>query len=254
MESCLANSERRTEVLFTDDPVLIVSRLMACWVPAIIATPVWGYISTRYRTIREPMLAGFIFFTAGVVGLSTLQPGQSISAIAFSVLLGIGIGAPIILVIVGVQLSTPHRLIATATSATTSARAIAGSVFSAIYATAVNTRLAEYLPKYIANAAVAAGLPATSIPDFVGALVEGNTAALGEIQGVSPEIVAQGVLALQHAYVDAIRVVFIIAAPFGAVACIGCYFLGDLKQTMNYHVDAPVEKLEVKLEDHKGTA
>jgi hypothetical protein len=44
-----------------------------------------------------------------------------------------------------------------------------------------------------------------------------------------------------------------IAAPFGALACIACFFLGDMKAVMNYHVDAPVEDLHAK-HHHEGQA
>ncbi|KAK5325610.1 hypothetical protein LTR93_003830 [Exophiala xenobiotica] len=240
-----------SQILFTTDPVLIVARSQACWIPAIFSTLLWGYISTRYRTIREPLLIGFVFLTAGLIGLATIQPGQSASAIAFSCLAGIGVGAPLILVVTGVQLSTPHSLIATATACTTSSRAVAGAIFSAIYAAAFNTRLKEYLPKYIAKAALAAGLPASSLPAFILALSEGDgPAAFAKIPGISPTIVAQGARALQQAFADSIRVVFIIGAPFGVVACIACWFLGDLRDTMDYRVDAPIEELHAKRDRH----
>ncbi|KAH8886238.1 putative siderophore iron transporter [Thozetella sp. PMI_491] len=235
-----------TETLFTTDPVLIVARSQACWIPAICSTFIWGYASTRFQTIREPLLIGFVFFTAGLVGLATIQPGQSVNAIAFACLAGIGVGAPLILVVTGVQLSTPHRLIATATACTTSSRAIAGAIFSAIDAAAFNSRIKNYLVDYVANAASAAGLPASSLAGFITALTEGDTAALVTVPGVTPTIIEQGVSALQQAYADSIRIVFVIAVPFGAAACIACWFLGDLRDTMNYRVDAPVENL------HKG--
>ncbi|KIW97424.1 uncharacterized protein Z519_01008 [Cladophialophora bantiana CBS 173.52] len=235
-----------SQVLFTTDPVLIVARLQACWIPAIFSTVFWGYTSTRFRTIREPLLIGFVLFTSGLVGLSTIQPGQSVNAIAFSCLTGIGFGAPLILIVTGVQLSAPHKLIATATACTTSSRAIAGAVFSGINAAAFNTRLKNYLPKYVAKAALAAGLPTASLPAFIQALTEGDTAALAQVSGVTSTIIAKGVRALQQAFADSLRIVFIIAVPFGVVACIACWFLGDLRETMNYRVDAPVEELHAQ--------
>jgi hypothetical protein len=50
----------------------------------------------------------------------------------------------------------------------------------------------------------------------------------------------------EQVYADGVRVVYIIAAPFGVLAWIACFFLGDLKETTNYHVDAPVEDLHAK--------
>ena len=233
----------RAKALFTEDPVLVVALLQPCWVASIFASIVWGYLSTKFRTIREPLLVSFTIFTGGLIGLTTIRPDGLGAAIASSAIFGIGFGGPLVLVVTGVQLSTPHRWIATATACTTSARAIAGAMFSTIYVTAFSERLQRYLPSYVAAAALLAGLPETSIPSFIGALSTGNASQLAAVPGVSPNIIDQGVLALKHAYADSIRIVFIIAVPFGVVAIVACWFLGDLKQTMNYHVDAPLEKL-----------
>jgi hypothetical protein len=197
-------------------------------------------------------LAGFLIFTAGIVGLATVQPDDSLNAIVFSGLCGIGFGAPLILIITGVQLSTPHHLIATATAVTTSSRAVAATVFTAIYAAALSSRLGKDIPSYTAKAALSAGLPVSSLHAFVEALASGNTAALAKIPGVTPKIIGLGVAALKQALADSIRVVYIIAAPFGALACIACLFLGDLRKTMNYRVDAPVEDLHAKPHHHHG--
>ena len=164
----------------------------------------------------------------------------------FAGLSGIGFGAPLILIVAGVQLSTPHHLIATATAATTSARAVSATVFTAIYSAALNSRLSSYIPDYVARAALQAGLPKTSVGPFIGALTGGNQTALQGLPGSSPAVIAAGSAALKQAYADGLRVVFIIAAPFGILACVVCYFIGDLRKTMNYHVDAPVEKLVAK--------
>lgn len=64
--------------------------------------------------------------------------------------------------------------------------------------------------------------------------------------GVQPAIIGAGVSALLQAFADSIRVVYIIAAPFGALAVIACFFMGDLSKVMNYRVDAPVEDLHAK--------
>jgi hypothetical protein len=206
----------------------------------------WGYLSTKFRTIREPLFAGFLCFTGAIFGLATIQPNDSTSAIVFSGLAGLGFGAPLILLITGVQLATPYHLIATATAVTTSSRAIAATVFTAIYAAALNNRLSVDLPAYIAKAAAMAGLPPSSIEAFVGALASNDAAALGKIAGVTPAIIGAGVVALKQAFADSVRVVYMIAAPFGALACIACWFLGDMSKKMDYRVDAPVEELHAK--------
>ena len=236
----------RTTSLFETDPLLLVSRAQPFWVAGGISTVIWGYSSTRFRTIREPLFAGYLIFTGAIIGFATIQPSDSTTACAMSGLAGLGFGAPLILIITGVQLSTPHKLIATATAVTTSSRAIAATVFTAIYAAALNDKIAANLPSGVAGAAARAGLPAASIPAFVQALAANQPDALAKIPGVTPAIIGAGVVALKQALADSIRVVYTIAAPFGALACVMCLFIGDLRKTMNYVVEAPVEELHAK--------
>ena len=232
-------------MLFETDPILVVVRGQPIWFAGAVSTLIFGYIGTRFKKVREPIFVGFFIFTAGIIGLATTQPNSSTATIVFAGLCGFGFGAPLILIIAGVQLSTPHHLIATATAVATSSRAVGGAVSTAIYAAALNNRLDKNLPGYISKAALAAGLPLSSVPAFVGALVSASSDLQG-IPGVTPAVIGAGVVAQKHAFADSIRVVFIIAAPFGALACIGSLFLGDLRKTMNYRVDAPVENLHAK--------
>ncbi|PVH90282.1 putative siderophore iron transporter [Periconia macrospinosa] len=232
-----------TTMLFEQDSLLVVLRGQPYFMVGMVSAVFWGYVSTRFQTIREPLFAGYLIMTAGMAAMATIQPNDSASAIGFASLQGIGVGAPLILIITGVQLATPHSCIATATGVTTSARSLAASMFTAIYAAAMQTRLQTKIPAYVAKAAAQAGLPPSSIGAFVGAIASQDTAALSGIPGVSQVIVGAGGAALKQAYADSVRVVFIIGAPFGVVACVASLFLGDLRQTMNYSVDAPIEDL-----------
>ena len=128
---------------------------------------------------------------------------------------------------------------------------MATTVFTAIYAAAFNTRLEKYIPNYVGTAALRAGLPKTSLREFIEALAGNEVAALQRIPGVTPAIIQAGVAAMKQAFADGFRVVFIIAAPFGVLACIACFFIADLKSSMNYHVDAPMEVLHAKHQHSK---
>lgn len=211
-----------------------------------MSTIIYGVISTRFRIIRGPLVIGFLLLTAAIVAFATVEPSDNTPVIVYSGLAGLGFGAPLILIIAAVHLSTPYHLIATATAVTTSTRAMAGTIFTAIYYVAGNHRLTEYIPSYVTKAALGAGLPPTSLPALIGAVVTNNVEALPKIPGITPVIIGAALTALKQAFADAVRVVYIIAAPFGAVAVIACFFLGDLKKAMNYHVDAPVEELQAK--------
>lgn len=182
------------------------------------------------------------------MGLATIQPDDSTNAIVFDGLAGIGFGSPLVLIVAAVQLCVPHHLIATATAVTTSARAVAATIFTASYAAAVSDRAARFVPQDVAPAALRAGLPPSSLMPFIAGLSAHNQTALSMVPGVTPAIISAGTTALKQAMADSIRVVYIIAAPFGAAAVIGCFFLGDLSKVMNWRVDAPVERLHAKHE------
>ncbi|KIY01299.1 uncharacterized protein Z520_02851 [Fonsecaea multimorphosa CBS 102226] len=235
-----------TGALFTTDTLLLVVRELPFFVCNVIASPIWGFWSVKTRTLKAPLLVGFVILTGGIVGLATIQPGQSPNMVVFAGLVGFGIASPLVLALSGVQLATPGHLIATATAVVICARATTASIFSAIYLTVFNNRLSASLPSNLADAAAKAGLPAASIPTFVTALSAGNLSTLSQIRGVTPTAIDAGIAAIKQSYADSVRVVFIIAAPFGALACLACHFLVPMHETMNYRVDAPVEELHEK--------
>ena len=237
----------RTLSLFEQDPFLVVAREQPYWIACLLSTPVWGLMGTRLRRIKEPLAVGFLIFTGGIVGFATIEPDDGAKSLVFAGLAGGGFGALIILIIAAVQLSTPHHLIATATALTVSSRSVAASVFTAIYVAAYSDRLKEKLPSYIAAAALKAGLPKASLEAFVAALADNDQAGLIHIKGVNAGIISASLAALKQAYADSIRVVYIIAAPFGVAAAISCWFLADMRTTMNYKVDAPMENLTTKV-------
>lgn len=239
--------------LFTHDPVILGARSQPFWVGLALGTLAAGYVSTKIRSIRESLFAGFFLNMVGLIGFATIQPGQSLNPLFFAALTGFGTGSPLILCITGVQLVTPHKLLATATAVTIVSRSIGATVSTAVYWAAAGGRLARYIPSYVAAAAATNGLPTDSTLAFVGAVASGNATALALVPGVNDKIVAAGMGALQQAYADGYRVVYIIAAPFAALGCVLCCFLPSVKNIMNYHVDAPIEPLHAK-QKTKGAA
>lgn len=235
-----------TTSLFTSDPMKLVARLEGFWIACAIGSIVFGMISSRFRIVREPMTAGYLIFTGAIVGLATIQPGDSTNAIVFACVAGFGFGAALILVVSTVQLCTPHHLIATATAVLTTSRAVAGSIFVAIYAAALRAQLDKKLAPTVAGAAIGAGLPSTSLPGFLEAFLSNNVTALTDVPGVDSAIVATAGIALKQALADSFRVIYIIAAPLGLIATVTALFLRSLKSMMNYGVDAPVEKLHAR--------
>ncbi|KAH8901380.1 putative siderophore iron transporter [Thozetella sp. PMI_491] len=235
-----------TTSLFEDDAFLLAAREQPFTGVGALAAIIWGVWSVKSKSVRVPLFVGFLILTSGIVAFATIQPGDSTRACIYAGLAGIGFGAPLILIIAGIQLVTVHGLIATATSLAITSRAVAASVFTAIYTAALRARLQPNIVSYVSAAALSAGLPVTSLQAFVTALAAKDAAALVKIPGVTPLIIASGISALKQAFADSIRVVWIIAAPFGALACVLCIFLPDLGDLMDYRVDAPIEVLHAR--------
>ncbi|CAG9993191.1 unnamed protein product [Clonostachys byssicola] len=235
-----------TAILFEQDPFLLTVRGLPFWVVSGLSTAGWGYWSMRFRTIRSPLFAGFLIFTAGLVGFATVRPGDNLNCLIFAGLAGLGFGAPLVLVVTGVQLSTPHHLIATATAVTTSARAVGATIFTSVFSAAYSSELQVKLYAKIAEAVTKVGLAADQVPAFVSAFTAKDNGALSTIPGVNSTVVEAATSAMSQAYAESLHVVYYIAISFGAVACLACFFLGDLRNTMNYVVDAPVESLTAK--------
>ncbi|EMC98753.1 hypothetical protein BAUCODRAFT_145786 [Baudoinia panamericana UAMH 10762] len=229
--------------LFTTNTVMVGVYSLPCFAIATVTTMLFAAFSSKAKMIRSPLVIGFAIWTAGIAVLAAVQPGQLGIALAGATLVGVGIGAPIVLIIAAVQLSSPHHLIATATAAVVASRALAGGIFTAVYSAVMTNRLDKYIPSYVSTAALGSGLPPSSLGAFIGALTSHDFAGLSQIPGVSPAITAAGAAALTKAYADGIRVIFIIAAPFGIVACIFTCLLPNLKGKMDYLVEAPMEEL-----------
>lgn len=242
----------RSSILFTQDTFRLAVRSLPFFIAMTLTTALWGYWSSRFRTIRNPLFAGYFLVMGFTVAFATIKPGQGLNQLVFSAGLGAAFGSPLILLISATQLAVPYSGIATATAIITSVRAIASGVATAIYLAVFNARITSNLPSYIAKAATEAGLPDSSIPAFIGALTSNNITSLESVTGATPHIIAEGVSALGFAYADSIRIVYIIAAPFGLLACAMVYFLPDMKKTMNYHVDAPIKELHAKHHRSEG--
>lgn len=240
----------RSQALFTSDPVIVTVRLVPFYTCALIAACIFGLVSVRLRTIRWPLMVGYLLFTAGVGAMMSVRPGDSTNALIFCGLAGLGLGAPLSLVFSAVQLAVPHHVLATATAFVASARAIGISVFTAIFTVALNQSLASSIAKWVPKAAAEAGVPTQSISAFVLGITT-HDPDVGNIPGVTASMVQAGALALQNATSDALRVVFAIATPFGLVSVIIAYFLGSFRDTMNYVVEAPLEELHAKHQNEK---
>ncbi|KAB5515524.1 major facilitator superfamily domain-containing protein [Coniochaeta sp. 2T2.1] len=159
------------------------------------------------------------------------------------VLMGFGLGMTLITLITAAQLSIPVELVSVATGLIISVRSLGGTIGIAIY-NAVFISAMKKLPGNVAYAAMAAGLPPSSIEQFVTNLAGQNSTDLVTVPGVTPEIISAGAGALLDTYATGFRNVWVTALAFCVLAGISSVFLFDPSKEFNNHIDAPVEKDE----------
>ncbi|KEF62747.1 uncharacterized protein A1O9_00720 [Exophiala aquamarina CBS 119918] len=231
--------------VFSSDPFIITARIVPFYFCASVSAFIYGYIGTKFRTVRWPLMFGFLMYAAGIGALISVRPNNSTNALIFSGLAGLGLGAPLALLFVSVQLAVPHHVLATATALVASARAIGISISTAVFTVVLSKVTASKVAAWVPDAAVAAGVPAAELSAFVTAIASSDP-DVSNIPGVTATMIQAGVMAMKNATCDALHVVFAIALPFGLISVPIAYFLGSYKDSMNYIVEAPMEELHAK--------
>jgi hypothetical protein len=112
------------------------------------------------------------------------------------------------------------------------------AVLTAIYVTVMTNRLTAETSSQVPAAITSAGLPATSIVDFMTALTSGSADALQAVPGISAEIIAAGSAAYKQANADAYRTVYLTTIAFTGVAVILSYWAPDTEKYLNSGVAA----------------
>lgn len=116
--------------------------------------------------------------------------------------------------------------------------AIATSMYSSI----LSTESAKYIPQKVTPAALAAGLPSSSLP----ALFTGITAgSYTSVPGISPEIIAATSSAVKEAYAESFRTVYLCTIPFGVLLIIAALLSPNVEK---YLTDEVARKMHGKTE------
>merc|ERR1712093_366232 len=170
--------------------------------------------------------------------MATSTPGSSDAVWGYPVLLGCGLGIALC------AISTAPEMISITSGLLIGVRSLGGSIGLAIYNAIFTGKFSANLGTKIAGAVLPLGLPASSLPAFIGALASSDTAALADIPGVTPQIIGAGVGGLFEAFSIGFRYVWIAAGCFTVVAAISAIFLVDPVKEFNMRIDAPAEKEE----------
>ncbi|KAL2212630.1 MFS general substrate transporter [Sarocladium strictum] len=141
-----------------------------------------------------------------------------------------------------------------------SLRAAICAVMVAIYTTILSNRLTQTITATVPSALIEAGLPAESIPDFIGVVSTAGTLAGEEaysgVAGVKESVINAGVRAYQVANADAYRTVYLSTIAFSGVAILLTFFAPNTEKYMTDDVAATLNREDdvgVKAKEQHGS-
>lgn len=142
--------------------------------------------------------------------------------------------------------------IGTAAGIAGSSRSFISTIASTIYSVVLTQRVTKTLSTEVPAAVVQAGLPASSVADYMAAIAAGGTQSLLDaVNGLTPQIIATGAEAYRFAYADAYRTIFLVSLAFGGLAIIASLFIPDIDSLMGEKVAATLKGRDKNSDDLK---
>ncbi|KAF2260865.1 MFS general substrate transporter [Lojkania enalia] len=172
-----------------------------------------GYL--KWQAVVTFVLGGIFFGSMATCGVGTKSRASAL--LSFGVFF-VGWGEGLAITIVTLAAKDQFAL-GTASGVAGSIRFLISSIASAVYTVILSNRLAETIPAQVPPAVINAGLPASSVADFIAAFSVGAP-AFQAVPGITDEILAIGTSAYQHANADAYRTIFFSNIAFSGVAII----------------------------------
>lgn len=156
-------------------------------------------------------------------------------AVAFGTIGGFGIGGVLVPAATIAITVTPDAYIATTVALSLAIRVIGGSIGFSIYYNVFVNKLTGKLPLYIGEFAVKAGLPVTSAPAFVEAVLL-SPATVANVSGVTEAVLESAVMASRWAYGDSLAYVWYVSITFGVMSIVACCFMGNVRPYLTHRV------------------
>lgn len=226
-----------------DDGDVMTSAWYACFVGlfitvgqvfgGLVAKPI-GHV--KWQIIITVLISGIFF------GCTATSTPDSLGRTAAFVALGtffIGIAESLAITVVTLTAWDQSKL-GSASGLAGSIRFFITSIAATVYQVTLTNRLSETIPAQVPSAVMKAGLPASSVPDFMTGLTTGS--GFEAVQGVSESIIAVGVRAYKEANADAYRTVFFVSIAFSGIALICSLLLPDIDKLLSGKVASTLHK------------
>jgi hypothetical protein len=174
--------------------------------------------------------------------MAAVNPDREALAIVLGTFCGLGVGAVLVPAATVAVTVTPDTSIATCVALSLTIRAVGGSIGYAIYYNVFINKMKTNVPAWIAKYAVGAGLPLSSVPDFLIAYTSGAVAELPKIPGVTEKVIGAAVIGNRWATSESLKYVWLTSIAFGCCAIIACCFIGNITKYMTNRVAARIRE------------
>ncbi|KAH7121484.1 fungal trichothecene efflux pump [Dactylonectria macrodidyma] len=219
-------------------------------VGALIAAIILRYFK-EFRWITMGLLT-VLLLGAGLMMLT--KPGMHFAAWFFpSALMGIAIGSEASSLTILSGLAAPNESIATAICIGVAAGFVGGAIATTMYGQIFNSKVKEFLPPAISKAALAAGLPESSLTGMLSAFASGGLGSLPTVPGATPAVVQAVTEASRSAYAKSFQYIWYTLIAFCVVSMMGCWFFTSTTKYFTDEVTAPVVERHHKKVEHENT-
>jgi hypothetical protein len=132
--------------------------------------------------------------------------------------------------------------IGTAVGLAGSMRATVATIGSTIYHAILTNRLKKTIPSEVPPKLIAAGLPASSVAEFLKAITVGTPAAFAKVQGLTAGIEEVGVRAYKVASSHAYQTVFYSTIAFSAIGVLLAFLTPNVEKQLTDRVVATLHR------------
>jgi hypothetical protein len=213
-----------------------------------------GVLCQYIKKSRYILITWCTMLTIFSASMVSIQPGQQSKGIGLMFMACYSVGVIETCSLSLAPLSCGTEDIGAALGALGSIRSGGASVATAIFVTILDNKLTKFVPEYVAPAALAAGLPKTSL---VALFTNLSTGTLSQTPGINAKIIAAVTKANARAGAESFRYVWYAVIAFAAcsiiAACLtinyGEYLTDDVARKMHgktVHVPNPDERSEQK--------
>ncbi|KIW81115.1 hypothetical protein Z517_04138 [Fonsecaea pedrosoi CBS 271.37] len=206
-------------VFFSSDPMTVGWLSCAVGGGTLAGQVIGGLLAMRIGYIKYQMIFTTLFMAAFIGGLAAQTKDTQALSSAFATLGSFGVGYIEILAATAAtfvikdqkQMGTPNGIFG-------SIRSAGGVLATTIYLTILTNRMATNTTNIVVPAVLEAGLPQSSLEQFLTALNSGIASAIAAVPGVTERIILAGSSALLESYTDAFQKVFLASIAFGVLS------------------------------------